>query len=111
MVFPFIRRIGGSVVVVLLTWTALDVLNPALCGLDKLPFVTASDSIAPGETPPAPSNPITPEDCFCCSHNLNFSAMVYVAMAIPASSAPPTAVVEHPLWTSIPLYHPPRFLG
>ena len=111
MVFPFIRRTGVFVAVVLLAWTAVDVLNPALCGLDELPFVASHNSVTSGDTEEPAKQPITPEDCFCCSHNVNFSAMVHVAMALPFYRTPPTDLVQSPLWTTIPLYHPPRLLS
>ena len=103
------RRIGGFVVVVLLAWTALDVLNPALCGLDSLPFVASHDSVTSGGDEPV-ERPMTPDDCFCCSHNVNCSAMVSVAVALVSNNRPAMPVVDSPLWTTIPLYHPPRFL-
>lgn len=91
---------------VLLTWTAVDVLNPALCGLDQMPFVAAHESVD-GDPSSDERSRVPLEDCFCCSHNVNFSAMVQVRIAFESLTQTP-ARIQNPLWKSFPLYHPPR---
>ena len=113
VVFSRVLRVGRTVVLVLLAWTALDILNPALCGLDELPFVAAyaagaavdSDSSTPTRAP------VVPEDCFCCSHNVNFKPIVQIAVSLSSGSERRFAVDETPRWASFPLYHPPRLLS
>ena len=106
-VFALARRVAPAVVLVLLTWTAVDVLNPALCGLDQMPFVAAHESVD-GETSSDDQLPVRTEDCFCCSHNVNFSAMVQVRVAFDSLTQTPAERIQIPLWKSFPLYHPPR---
>ena len=93
---------------VLLTWTAVDVLNPALCGLDQLPFVAAHASVD-GDASPVDQPPVLPDDCFCCSPNVNFSAIMQVRIAFESLPQTPSDRIQNPLWKSFPLYHPPRF--
>lgn len=108
--FSRVRRVGRTVVLVLLAWTALDLLNPALCGLDELPFVAAYAAVDSNTAAPADA-PVTPEDCFCCSHNVNFKPIVQVAVSLSSGSERRLAVDETPRWASFPLYHPPRLLS
>jgi hypothetical protein len=110
VVFSKVRRVGRAVVLVLLAWTAVDVLNPALCGLDELPFVAATVAVDSDSSTPT-EGPKPAEDCFCCSHNVNFSAIVQIAISLSPDSGASADPVENPLWTSFPLYHPPRLLG
>ena len=110
MVFPIIRRAGRVAVVLLLAWTALDLINPALCGLDALPSVGGVAELTSDiPTPTAPRIPA--EDCFCCSHNVNFRPIARVAVSVLSDGEARPYVVRSPLWTSVPLYHPPRFLA
>lgn len=95
---------------VLLSWTALDVLNPALCELDELPFVAAYATVDSNTAVPTES-PVTPEDCFCCSHNVNFKSIAQVAVPLLPDSERRIAVDETPRWASFPLYHPPRLVS
>lgn len=92
---------------VLLTWTAADILNPALCGLDQMPFVAAHASVD-GEASPDNPAPMPPDDCFCCSPNVNFADMVQLRTAFASASPTPAERTQNPLWKSFPLYHPPR---
>lgn len=95
---------------VLLTWTAADVLNPALCGLDELPLVAANITV--DEDTPASKQPAFPaDDCFCCSHNVNFAAVAQVAESLVSDAAPIALLSQNPRWTNFPLYHPPRILS
>lgn len=105
--FSSVRRVGRTVVLVLLTWTAVDVLNPALCGPDEFPFVAANVAVDSDSSAPEPS-PVAADDCFCCSHNVNFAAMVQMAVSLTSDTGSNTHLVQTPRWTSVPLYHPPR---
>ncbi len=92
---------------VLLTWTAVDVLNPALCELDQMPFVAAHASADDDASSPE-RTPVPAEDCFCCSHNVNFSAIVQVRALVFDRGNESTEPLQSPFWKSFPLYHPPR---
>ncbi len=105
-----IRRVGRTVVLVLLSWTALDVLNPALCGLDELPFVAAEVALASDGAPPVVP-PASAEDCFCCSHHVNFTPVIQVTAFLSSDREARADLVQNPRWTSFPLYHPPRLLS
>lgn len=107
VVLPNVRRAGQSVVFVLLAWTALDVFNPALCGLDELPFVAAGVALDADTTTPVESRG-SEEDCFCCSHNVNVCAIVQVSVSLPTKAQVPAHRVQNAFWTTSPLYHPPR---
>lgn len=95
---------------VLLAWTGLDILNPALCGLDELPFVAATTTVDSNTATPIKA-PAPAEDCFCCSHNVNFTSTVQVAQFLLSGSERRLAGDETPRWASFPLYHPPRLLS
>lgn len=110
VVFSGVRRIGRMVVLVLLSWTAVDVLNPALCELDELTFVAAYSTVDSNTAAPTES-PVTPEDCFCCSHNVNFKPIAQAAVSLPSDRGDRLTVDEAPRWASFPLYHPPRLLS
>lgn len=103
-----IRRVAPAVVLVLLTWTAVDVLNPALCGLDQMPFVAAHASFDEDTSSSPLQRPVTAEDCFCCSHNVNFSGIVQIASVAFDCSDTFAEPLQNPSWNSFPLYHPPR---
>ena len=105
-----IRRVGRAVVFTLLAWTAVDVLNPALCGLDELPIGAVNLALDSGGLP-VDSAPVAAEDCFCCSHNVNFTSITQVAVSQSAGREPRIAVDQNPRWASFPLYHPPRLLS
>lgn len=106
-VFAIVRRVAPIVVVVLLTWTAADILNPALCGLDQMPFVAAHASLD-GEALPDNQPPVPPDDCFCCSPNANFAEMTQLRTAFEALTPTTAERTRNPLWKAFPLYHPPR---
>ncbi len=106
MAFQLVRRLSRLVVLVLLTWTAVDVLYPAVCGLDELQPVTGQ-SVSAG-TDESTTPPITADDCFCCSHNVNFTSTISVAVAVLSGTEQRTFSVQSPRWTSFPSYHPPR---
>lgn len=91
---PRVRRAGQSVVFVLLAWTALDVLNPALCGLDELPFVAASVALDTDTTTPVES-PASEEDCFSCSHNVNICAIVQVSVSLHTKAQVPAHLAQN----------------
>lgn len=112
VVFASVRRAGRVVVFTLLAWTAADVLNPALCGLDELPSMAATMAVgAEGSSPVVPRPAAPPDDCFCCSHNVKCTAIVHVTVSEPVAIETGLAVEEHPRSASFPLYHPPRFLS
>lgn len=106
-VFAIARRVAPAVVLVLLTWTAVDVLNPALCGLDQLPFIAANVTVDDDTSSPEP-RPVAAEDCFCCSHAVNFSAIAQDLSVRFDLRDTPTEPLQNPTWKSFPLYHPPR---
>ena len=87
------------VVCVLLTWTAVDLLVPELCGAEEFAQGATADSSDAG--------PDRGEDCFCCSHvvaPVSFRAMVDAGPAAPDSRAVPL----NPLSGVAPVpYHPP----
>ena len=109
---PFVncRRVGQTVVFLLLAWTALDVLNPALCGLDELPFVAEASALGSNNSVPTVP-PIPSEDCFCCSHNVNLTSMIDGTTSLSTDGDARAVLTQNPRWTSFPLYHPPRLLS
>jgi len=110
VVFSRVRRIGRMFVLVLLAWTAIDLLNPALCGLDELPFVAANAAVDSNNAIPN-DPPVPAADCFCCSHNVNFKPIVQVAVSFSADGERRVDVDETPRWANFPPYHPPRLLS
>ena len=109
---PRFRRIVRIIAVVLLAWTALDLTAPSLCALEadvERPGSGHAAITAAASTPPgAPVEEAHVDDCFCCSHCVE-------PTAVPAPSGlqfvvnryrtlpdgiPPSPVLQ--------LYHPPR---
>jgi len=109
LVFARVRRIGQVAVLMLLAWTAVDLINPALCGLDELPFVAAGTTVAPDGDVPVERPPA--DDCFCCSPNVNCTAIVSVESTPSFGLQAARLTAEPPRWAGTPLYHPPRLLS
>ena len=108
--FVRVRRIGQIAVFVLLAWTGVDLINPALCGLDELPFVADASTVAPDGDVPT-ERPIPADDCFCCSHNVNCGAVVSVESTPSFGLRSVRVATQPPRWASNPLYHPPRLVS
>lgn len=99
---------------VFLSWTAVDLGVPSVCALDQedesLKIHSSSERVAPASTPHdgTPEAPVHVDDCFCCSHCVNVTAihtpatlaLVGTDVALPSDSVPVAA--------GYPPYHPPR---
>lgn len=108
------RKLIRATAWLFLAWTALDLGVPSLCALDQErespPIYSSSERIAAPSTPneSTPDAPVHVDDCFCCSHCVNVTALHALAtlafvgtdLALPSDSVPVAA--------GYPPYHPPR---
>ena len=112
MVFDRVRRIGRVFAVVLLSWTAGDILDYGACANHRHGFpVDAPVSVsctAPAERdcPPAPMEGHA-GDCFCCSSYVDVQAPFEVTLSDTLAWALAQEAVARPLVGASPLYHPP----
>lgn len=109
---PRFHRIVRIGVMVLLAWTALDLTAPSLCALDAEGQSTDA-AYSVNDTEPSipadvPAEPGHVDDCFCCSHCVE-------PTALPAPAGLEFVVTQYralpdslPLSAALPLYHPPR---
>ena len=99
----------------LLMWTAVDIAAPGLCALEREDDVSSSAgdkaSIVVSAAASLPDDSSTPpphvDDCFCCSHCVDFSR--YATVFAPSGDVQRDAVdmlhlVDH---VPPPPYHPP----
>lgn len=105
-------RLGRTVALLLLIWTAADLSNASLCALDNdtASTIAVSQSASLNEAPsppPAPAQPPHVDDCFCCSHcvELQVVARPTVANSTPVQDAPLVLAALRTFGS--PLYHPP----
>ena len=107
--------LSRTVALTILLWTAADLSNANLCALDKedgVPnggavglFLTFGDSSAPQVPPSVPAHV---DDCFCCSHCVEVTALVVPdARSVAMQSEIPFVAGAARTFGS-PLYHPPQ---
>lgn len=94
-----------------LAWVTVDLGFPSVCALDQDQLIPASftssvDVPAPADT--APASPAHIDDCFCCSHCVNVTAIAgpLVINRIDLRVTPATVRLPHA--RGYPSYHPPR---
>jgi hypothetical protein len=96
---------------VLLLWTAIDVMAPGLCALEREHEETAAAAtVAPARAlPPAGDSTSAPhvDDCFCCSHCVDIWRLD--AVAAPADLIQRFVIHEQRPADHVPPppYHPP----
>jgi hypothetical protein len=103
---------------VLLLWTAIDMMAPGLCALERehddaaVAAAAATGAVAvalEGALPPADDSTSVPhvDDCFCCSHCVDMWRLD--AVAAPADLVQHFVVREHRAVDNVPPppYHPP----
>jgi hypothetical protein len=96
---------------VLLLWTAIDVMAPGLCALEREHEETAAAAtVAPDRAlPPAGDSTSAPhvDDCFCCSHCVDIWRLD--AVAAPADLVRRFVARERRAADPVPSppYHPP----
>ena len=108
---PQFRRIVRAVALTFLAWTAVDLGVPTLCALDnELPqaYTSAPTIHTPSNEGGTPSRPVHIDDCFCCSHCVNVTALAAPAGLALAIQAPPLPAEFLPVALGYPPYHPPR---
>lgn len=106
MFSPAFRRAARLFAVVLLAWTAVDLLDFGVCVQHhgRIGSFTATEWRAPNEAD-------TPdegcEDCFCCSHVVDVRTPYHIALAYTVAWVIADHDVSTPPLTPTPLYHPP----
>ena len=111
--------LSRAVVLAILLWTAVDLSNASLCALENesggsrygagLLTPQSAALLEDGSTssvPPAPAPHI--DDCFCCSHCVEFAGLApgHPATIIEGQKAP--VVLAAVRIFGAPLYHPPQ---
>ena len=106
------RKASRVVAWLFLAWVTVDLGFPSVCALDQegrlipLSVQSAVGAATSGDTVPAP--PAHIDDCFCCSHCVNVTAIagppviewIDLHVTLPADRVP------YP--RGYPSYHPPR---
>ena len=96
-----------------LAWTAVDLTVPSLCALDREQdpaLIYSSDArvdVAPTPHSTTPA-PVHVDDCFCCSHCVNMTAIHALASLSLGRTDTPLPADRMPLAAGYPPYHPPR---
>ena len=101
-------RVARVVAIALLTWTAADLINSRLCALDQWSPSAAQHSSFGADTPSNTQIPTAPDDCFCCSHDVQAGANINLSVAEASVAIPPEVLFASVLTPSRPLYHPPQ---
>ena len=100
-------------VLVLLTWTAVDLLAPQLCAADaSQPDGAAAAAItvaapSPDQVPDA--IPADRDDCFCCSHTVRPAMQMVLFVDVSPVELPEAPPVSPFAGIARSLYHPPLF--
>ena len=96
-----------------LAWTAVDLGVPSLCGLDHesepsriYSSSALMDARSTNET--SPDAPVHVDDCFCCSHCVNVTAMHSPEILTIAGTDTALPSDSAPIADGYPPYHPPR---
>lgn len=108
-------RVGRIVALVLLLWTAADLTNTGLCALesegalDAVSLTSATALSNPSDTsaPRGTTSQGHIDDCFCCSHCVEFQAEPPAPTAMVRASAPVPLLVPSPRLFGASVYHPP----
>jgi hypothetical protein len=105
-------RLARAVVMILLLWTAADLLDTSLCALDNEmtgSAPTASGSLVRYEPPD--SEPFQPsqhvDDCFCCSHCVALQSLLPPTFTAQIVFRYSPLDVSAPRTSGARLYHPP----
>ena len=101
-------RLLQFAVVLLLSWTAVDLANACLCAVD-------SDGLAQNDAAMTDhaADPISPptsqvDDCFCCSHSVDVGRLAVVLDSTAVAPLPDMSVPAAPLSPPHIPFHPPR---
>ena len=95
------------VAVLLLLWTAADIVNAQMCASDQQPLPTAS-VLRVGDSPASGQIPASVDDCFCCSHTVQIAT---VQVSTPALLPRERTAEPEPVFHSITdrqVDHPPQ---
>lgn len=108
----FRARVSRLFAVVLLLWTAADLLNTNLCAADQGPMISiggpAALSVPDGPSPRPPAG--SEADCFCCAQTLQLFTVSTVAPLLLVVDGANALALKVPLQISVPLDHPPQTL-
>ena len=108
------RKLIRATAWLFLAWTAVDLGVPSLCALDQeresSPIYSSSGRIDGTSTSNdgAPDAPVHVDDCFCCSHCVNVTAIHTPAILTIARTDADLPADGVPVPAGYPPYHPPR---
>ena len=97
------RTLMRAAAVLLLLLVSLDLSNPALCALDTEKGATAGTE-SDHESPRAPHV----DDCFCCSHCVDVTAVAAPAGLLFVTTPRVWWLPAEPFPAIYPPFHPPR---
>jgi hypothetical protein len=95
-------------VVLLLSWTAADLVNASLCAVDSggLAQNEAAMTNHPAGPVPPPTSPV--DDCFCCSHSVDVGRLTVVLDSTAVAPIPEMSVPAAPQSPPHIPFHPPK---
>jgi hypothetical protein len=99
-------------VLVMLTWTAVDLLAPQLCAAEasqpSAPAAAIALTAAPQDQIP-PAAPAALDDCFCCSHSVRPVMQAVILADVSPVGLPATHAESQSAGIVRPLFRPPLF--
>ena len=100
------------VAVFFLLWTAVDLINPSLCGNDQetdpQSFIASAVVTSTGSSDTSPTE--STEDCFCCCHHLVSTTMWALIPQVDRSQRLVVPPVEQVRVFRTRLDHPPQLV-
>ena len=107
------RKVAQVTAWLLLVLTAVDLRLPAFCALDQRRPPASDVSAARFDESHSPDNstppsPVHIDDCFCCSHCVNVTAIPPLEILTTVRLDLPLPADMVPVAAGYPPYHPPR---
>lgn len=104
------HTMARTVTWVLFAWVAVDLGVPSVCALDQEGQSTPSwaTNVDISTDNGLPDQPVHIDDCFCCSHCVNVTAVSLLVMTPWADTDVSLPPADTPFPSSYPPYHPPK---
>jgi hypothetical protein len=95
-------------IVLLLSWTAADLVNASLCAVDSDGLAQSDAAITAHAADPIPPPTSPVDDCFCCSHSVDVGRLMVVLDSTAVAPISEMSVPAAPLSPPHIPFHPPR---
>jgi hypothetical protein len=105
--FASVRRTGRIFALLLLVWTAVDLVDHSLCGRGEGGPEAGTVALVGQPSPGHASQPSHIDHSFCCSHTVDVQTPFRIALTFDAVGLQPLEAPALPLASPDDLYHPP----